>query len=305
MNISYDYYRVFYYVAKYRSFTYAANALFTNQPNVTRCIRLLEHALGCRLFLRSNRGVKLTPEGEQLFSHVSAAVSQLETAESELRSSVDLQNGTLSIGASETALHGLLLNKLRTFHRQYPGIRLRISNHSTPQAIDALLKGIVDFSVVTSPTGISRPLKEIPLKHFREIPVCSAEYRDLCETTHTLESLLPCISLISLEPGTGTHSFYVRYFSSRGLTFSPDMEAATTDQILLMIRHGLGFGFLPEDFVCDALKQQEVFRIPIDDPLPERSISLILDPERPLGPAARTMLYFLQETPEPPSEIDN
>lgn len=89
MNISYDYYRVFYYVAKYRSFTYAANALFTNQPNVTRCIRLLEHALGCRLFLRSNRGVKLTPEGEQLFSHVSAAVSQLETAESELRSSVD------------------------------------------------------------------------------------------------------------------------------------------------------------------------------------------------------------------------
>ena len=61
--ISYDSYRVFYYVSKCRSFTQAARQLLTSQPNITRTIRNLESALGCTLFLRSNHGVSLTPEG--------------------------------------------------------------------------------------------------------------------------------------------------------------------------------------------------------------------------------------------------
>ena len=64
MNISYDYYRVFYYVAKYRSITQAAAALMNNQPNLTRIIKNLEGELGCSLFVRSRQGVPLTPEGE-------------------------------------------------------------------------------------------------------------------------------------------------------------------------------------------------------------------------------------------------
>lgn len=56
MNISYDYYRIFYYVAKYKSFTLAAQALLASQPNITRTVKCLETALGCTLFIRSNRG---------------------------------------------------------------------------------------------------------------------------------------------------------------------------------------------------------------------------------------------------------
>ena len=68
MNISYDYYRIFYYVAKCGSFTGAANALLNNQPNITRAIKTLEYELGCTLFIRSNKGVTLTPEGVCLSS---------------------------------------------------------------------------------------------------------------------------------------------------------------------------------------------------------------------------------------------
>ena len=41
MNISYDYYKVFYFVAKYKSFTAAAKALINNQPNITRMMKKL------------------------------------------------------------------------------------------------------------------------------------------------------------------------------------------------------------------------------------------------------------------------
>ena len=109
MNIPLDYYRVFYYAAKYRNLSQAAAALYSSQPNVTRTIHLLEQALGCPLFLRSNRGVTLTPEGELLYSHAAQAMIHLESAEEELIAQTQMHQGTVSIGASEVALRCLLL----------------------------------------------------------------------------------------------------------------------------------------------------------------------------------------------------
>ena len=67
MDIDYDYYRIFYYVAKCGSITQAAKRLLHDQPNLTRMIKLLEGELGCALFYRTNRGVRLTPEGKRLY----------------------------------------------------------------------------------------------------------------------------------------------------------------------------------------------------------------------------------------------
>ena len=44
-----DYYRIFYYVAKYKSFSKAARMLDNNQPNITRCMNILESELDCKL----------------------------------------------------------------------------------------------------------------------------------------------------------------------------------------------------------------------------------------------------------------
>ena len=106
MQISYDYYRVFYHVAKYHSFTRAAEVLLSNQPNVTRAVKNLESALGCILFVRSNRGVQLTEEGECLYAHIRLAFEHIQRGEEELAFSKSLGSGIVSIGASETALHG-------------------------------------------------------------------------------------------------------------------------------------------------------------------------------------------------------
>ena len=87
MNISYDYYRIFYYVAKCGNITQAAKELANNQPNVTRVIKTLEQALGCSLFVRSHNGVVLTPEGDKLYAHVKIAVENIQAGEEELEHS--------------------------------------------------------------------------------------------------------------------------------------------------------------------------------------------------------------------------
>ena len=93
MNVNMDYYRIFYYVAKYGNFTKAPRTLGNSQPNVTRAMNCLEQQLQCSLFIRTNRGVQLTPEGERLYVRVSAAMTQLFAAEEELGDSGGLSRG--------------------------------------------------------------------------------------------------------------------------------------------------------------------------------------------------------------------
>ena len=66
MDINFEYYKIFYYVAKYKNMTKAAAALGSNQPNVTRVMKLLESQLDCQLFIREPRGISWTEQGERL-----------------------------------------------------------------------------------------------------------------------------------------------------------------------------------------------------------------------------------------------
>lgn len=293
MEITYDYYRIFYYVAKYRSFTRAASILMNSQPNITRSMNNLERQLGCSLFIRSNRGVELTPEGQKLYSHVAVAFEQLQAAELELANDNSLQSGTVTMSASETALHGILLPGLRTFHNSYPGIRIRISNHSTSQAVQAVKNGLVDFAVVTTPTDVHRPLNEIRLKDFRELLVCSKRYSFLSKAPQRLAGLQD-YPLITLARDTKTYEFYNNFYLEHGLVMSPDIEVATADQLIPTILHDLGIGFVPDTFVMNHAGKEQLYVIPLEEKIPVRSICLVEDKSRPLSVAANTLKNMLK-----------
>ena len=164
MNINYEAYRVFYYTAKTRSFTQAANALGNSQPNITRIIKNLERELGCTLFLRNNRHVELTAEGETLYRHVSAAFEQLQAGEEALLRGGGLDGGILRIAATEIALHVFLLPVLSRFRGRYPGVHIRLFNGSTPAAIDELKEEGINI-------GMLRPITLWP---FPKAPLCEA-----------------------------------------------------------------------------------------------------------------------------------
>ena len=293
MNISYDYYRVFYYVAKYRSITQAAAALMNNQPNLTRIIKNLESELACTLFVRSRQGMSLTPEGEQLFAHIRIAVEHIEAGEEELALARGLQQGTVSIGASGTALHCLLLSVLKKFRQLYPGIRIRVSNHSTPQALTALKNGLVDIAIVTvAPTEIPGSLKSKVLKHIQDVAVCGTSFSVPADQKFHLTDLSR-FPLISMGEHTQTYAFYSSLFAEKGAVFSPSVEAATADQILPLVMHDLGIGFIPEALLGDAAARGTVTLLPLAEPIPPRTICLVKRAGFSLSAAARKLEELL------------
>ena len=298
MAVPYDYYRIFYYVAQHKSFTRAAEALGNNQPNITRCMNNLEQDLGCKLFVRTNHGVSLTPEGERLYSRAAVAVEQLRLGENEIRADCGLEAGSISIAASETALHLLLLDRLDAFHRRYPGVHLRITNDSTPRAMEALLHGQVDCAVITTPVKVKKPLRETPLLSFREILLCGPDFRYLAAEPRRLRDVEPC-PFVCLGSGTSTFSFYQRLFLKHDLAFHVDMEAATMDQVLPMVQHNLGIGFYPEPMAATALESGSVTPVRLTVPVPERSVSLIEDLARPQSVAMKALKKMLLVPEEP------
>lgn len=288
MNISYEAYRVFYYTAKTRSFTQAANALGNSQPNITRIIKNLERELGCILFLRNNRHVELTAEGQTLYRHVSAAFEQLQAGEEALRRGGRLDGGILRITATEVALRVFLLPVLSRFRARYPGVHIKLLNSSTPTAIEELNKGLADLAFVTTPADITQKLRSTPLADVQEVAVCGGAYRSLTGCKVTLEALSG-YPLISLGEHGSTYRLYRQFFADHHVPFEPDIEAATADQILPMVKANLGIGFVPASFLSEADWGQSIYPIDLVQKLPPRKVCLVESAQYSAAAAAKEL----------------
>ena len=160
--------------------------------------------------------------------------------------------------------------------------------------MQALENGLVDFAVVTSPVEIRKPLHKIPIFPFQEILIGGSKYASLSAEPHHLGELSE-YPFISLAKDTGTRELYAEYFLNHNLAFHPDMEAATTDQILPMVEYNLGIGFYPEELARDALKSRTVCRIPLIEEAPKREICLIINPRQHQNAAAKELIEELLE----------
>lgn len=266
--------------------------LRNNQPNITRYINNLESELGCKLFIRSNRGVKLTPEGENLFEHVAIAQEHLRLGESELQKEKELNSGLITLGVSENALRIFLLDHLERFHEQYPHVRLRITNHTTPEALESLRNDLCDFSVVTTPIDLPHLLQVLVLDHFEDILICGKKYKELSLKRHSLDEFKDT-PFVSLTSQTGTRNFYNQYFLDNGVSFHPDIEVSTTDQIIPLIVHNLGIAFYPRKLAQPYLDKGEVYEIPLFQSLPHRKVCLVKDPNKSQSIASSKLIESL------------
>ncbi len=293
MDVNFEYYKIFYYVAKYENITKAAGVLKSNQPNVTRIIKLLESQLNCRLFIREPRGLRLTEEGKRLYSHVEIACRHLLSAEEELDCRKTECKGTVEIGATETALHLFLLNTLQDFKTKYPEIKIKIRNSTNPEILKALISGKIDFAVVTTPFAVSDNLCCEKMLEFKEILVGGTNYTEAAKRGVKLEELSK-YPLIGLGSGTATYEFYKKIFIEHQTDYELDMEVATSDLILPLIQNNLGIGFMAEPLAFPLLQKNMLVQIALDIDIPMREIQIVCDKGRGKSRAADILCKHLE-----------
>ena len=296
MSASFDAYKIFYFVGRYKNITKTANALYLSQSTISRCIQNLETDLGCRLFVRSQSGVTLTPRGEMLYSHVARACEHIFLGEEKLR---QLQRGirTIRMNVSEFFLWQFMMPVLDELHAAYPDTCVEITTHTLGtrrEAMDELAAGLTDLVVtmtpVTNPGGAS--ITEIAV--FDDILIAGSKFSELREGTRTLAELrdYPFAALCTQENGP---NLYDKLFAMQGMDVVPAFKVDTASLLLPLVRRGLCLAFIPAQFLPQLAEMGDVFQVRIKDEMPTQSICIAAPETDSQSPIQRDLIEMIRK----------
>lgn len=285
-------YKVFYYVAKEKSITLAAKELAISQPAVSQSIKLLEGQVGTSLFVRTSKGVRLTREGELLFSYVAKGYEQIEAGERKLHQMLNLELGEVHIGASDMTLQFFLLPFLEKFHEKYPGIKVIVSNGPTPETLQFLQSGRIDFGVVSTPLNLEDGIKVQEVMEIQDTFVAGRrfiQYKNRMLDFSDLENL----PLICLEGNTSTRNYMDEFLKAQGVNIRPEFELATSDMIVQFALRNLGVGSVMRQFAESELESGKLFELRFNKMIPKRKFCIVTMENAPLSVAAQNLLKII------------
>ena len=292
MNANLDYYKVFYTSVKYGSISAAAGHLFLSQPAVSQTIRKLETELNVSLFFRTPKGIRLTAEGELLYSHVSKGYEEILLGERRMRQYMNLDEGEIRIGASDMTLEFFLLPFLERFHQLHSKIKVRVTNGPTPDTVSALLAGDIEFGIVSSPLDPHRDYSVRPVAFIEDVFIAGSQFQDLKGKVLPL-SVLESLPIVCLESRTSTRRYVDAFLQSRSVRLQPEFELATSDLIVQFTQRNLGIGCVVRNFYEKHKAEGNLFELQLEEALPPRNLCLITGLHVPVSPAGKELISLL------------
>jgi len=290
MDVNYELYKVFYYVATSLSFSEASKKLFISQSAVSQSIKVLEKKLERRLFTRSTKKVQLTPEGEILLKHVEPAINLIQRGETQLMESDSLNGGQLRIGASDTICRYYLLPFLKQFHQEYPNVHIRVSNQTSIRCGEMLENGQADIIVVNYPNPVLNHTNMIKIvKEFGDVFLAGEKYRELKGREVTLAEVAK-YPILMLDKKSTTSEFLHMMFQKHQLDLVPEIEISSNALLVDLTRIGLGVTFIPDYCVPET---EDLFAIQLKENLPKRKLVASYNEKLPLSQAAEYFLNML------------
>jgi len=152
----------FYYVVTEGSFVKASLRLNVSQPAISSSIKKIEAELGFALLERSNRGVILTPRGNEVFESCKLVFSELESLENRLGISEDTISAPLKIGTSDEIASYLLAKKFKVLKEEFPMVQPEVYMSGAAELLEELKEGKLDLLILfytpKLPEGVSEQL---------------------------------------------------------------------------------------------------------------------------------------------------
>lgn len=289
--IKLDLYRIFCEVAKSRSFSKAASALYMTQPAVSQAVMQLEKELEIRLFTRTPKGVTLTNEGQLLFEYTNSALNLIGKGEMKLEEAKNLMAGEMKIGVGDTISRYFLLSYLEKFHKRYSNIKLKIFNETTMELCYMLKSGEIDIAVCNLPIE-DASLEIIKCKDIHDIFVCGEKYKNKISMPASLEQLAQ-LPLIFLETKSNSRRYVESYMLSKGVAIKPEIELGSHDLLLEFAKINLGVSCVIKEFSEEYLSKGILYEVQLIEEIPKRSIGICFLKSIPLSPASEKFIELL------------
>jgi LysR family cyn operon transcriptional activator len=289
MNL--ELYKIFCCVVSTGNILKASEQLYISQPAVSRAIKQLENDIGCRLFIRSSRGVKLTNQGEILYKYAKQALTFLRIGEKKVYEYENLNYGEVVVGVSDTLCKFFLTPYLGEFNNKYPNIRIQIRCHNTPETIKLLKDSLIDLALVTSPLK-EESITFLPVFPIQDCFVVGEKYKFLSQKKQHLWEIIS-YPIILLTNTSNSRLFINNYFRDNSVVFEPAFELGNFDLLSHFAKNNFGIACVIKNFICDDLEQGKLYEIDLFEKIPPRIACIAMLNNTEPSPAAKELIKML------------
>lgn len=286
-NIDIDILRAFLTIYESGSFSHAAERLGRTQSTISQQIKKLEDILGHDVFLRNNRSVRLTTEGEVLLSYARKMVALNDEVFGRI-SKTEI-SGTVKIGAPEAFATYYLPEILVQFTKSHPNVGLDVHCDLSHHLLEDFEKGNFDLVLVKRDTKARIHGNQV----WHEGLVWAGKSNDICSKEDSVPLVLspnPCVyrakMIDTLEKGkVKWHAVFTSSsMSSRIAAAKAGLGITAVPKEMLSSIHGL---------VCLG----EACKLPA---LPDMQIDMITNADRINDAVARLaehIIFVLENNP--------
>lgn len=275
-NSQFDFnkYRTFYAVAECHSFSKATELLHITQPAISHTIKDLETQLGCKLFVRESRNVKLTTTGEKLYSYVQKAFNNIIMAEKALLESKEKLTGSVRIGIYSHISLIMLPKLIKEFKEKHNEVNFEIYVSSTDELKEKLKNKELDFIILQYPIFMNNNIYSE--KVLCEMENCFFTNKDYYESFVSDNKSIVEYPLILPTRGFDDINSLEEMFKRNGMHFKSSLTVYTTELTKKMVKEGLGVGWGLKRIV-ELDNNDDLYILPVDFEMPKTKFSIAYD----------------------------
>jgi len=280
--------RYFIRAAELLHFTRAAESLYVSQPTLSSHIQQLEKELGCPLFDRVGRRVRLTEAGQLLLDHARKAIREVDVSKEAVAELLGLRRGALRLGTTQIFSQYLLPMSLAAYISAYPEIHVEVYWGISPEVERRVLSGDIDLGLCFLPPE-SKDIQYEALLSDEVVPVVSKKHPLAAHKALSIAEL-GSLPLALLSTGMSTRRLLDLQFAKSG--FSPKILLEMNDipALLAVVASGGAGTMVSSRLVAN---RPDLRSITIKEGI-RRSAGIITRKERHLSAAARAFLELIK-----------
>ena len=264
MNINFEYYKIFYVIAKNKNITKAASELNISQPAISRMLKTMEDQMNTKLFIRQSKGVFLTQEGKELYRLIGENISGIIKAENDFTKII--KDKTLKIATDKSYLNYLINNKkIDSLLKNNTDISF-INTNNFDLLNHQLVNNLIDFAIISEPTNYQFG-NELKFRKIDELHlILVSKFKD-----DNVDSK-PIVLQANNSKLRQLTEYYIKRINDKSLDI---ITVDDYDNIYSLIYNGYCNGILIKEFILDNLENKSLYEIPSSLNIPSINMGIL------------------------------
>ncbi len=280
------------------SVTAAADELVVTQPSVSSALAALGRELGCELFERAGRGIRLTDEGRAFVPYARDALGVLEDGRQAVREAAEVASKRLRIASVTTAAESFVPPLMRSFSERHPEIELTLDVGNAEYVFDRVRDHSADLAICGRPPADTRLAAE-PLST-NEIVCITTPDDPACKDGPVDAAVLGDRAWLMREPGSGSRKLNEQFLVDRGLR-PRTLVLGSNGAIKQAARAGLGISLVSRAAVETELASGRLAEIRLSNGPPARPWFVLRSTVGPAKPTRELFVEFVLAASADPS----